>query len=432
MTTTTDRRQYQRAYYERNREKIVSVLLLNANALHIPLADESVNCCVTSPPYYGLRSYDGDQMQIWGGDETCAHEWGEKMSLKKTGGVAHAMTYTVNQFVEGKSYFCVKCGAWYGALGLEPTPELFVEHLVMIFREVRRVLSMDGTLWLNIGDSYAGSGGPGSWVDNKQTESFKGEFKKYDNPNRKVSGIKPKDLIGIPWMVAFALRADGWYLRSDIIWHKPNPMPESVTDRPTKSHEYIFLLSKSRDYYYDYKAISEPLAGASIARLAQDVQNQNGSTRANGGAKTNGPMKAVTRKHKSLEYDGQRPNSTHIARANGEKDNQYTARNKRSVWTIATQPYSGAHFATYPPALIEPCIKAGCPEGGIVLDPFAGSGTTALVARKLNRYSVCLDLSLSYLQTCARPRLQLSDLEEFYSGKKAENNFEGLPLFDTE
>lgn len=401
----------------------MSVLLVNANALQIPLANESVNCVVTSPPYYGLRDYGTAQWA--GGDTECDHQYqkGGRNPETSSKQISNAGT-TYSQYER----LCKRCGAHRvdNQIGLEETPEVYIAKMVQVFRECRRVLSMVGTLWVNIGDSYAGSGGPGSFVDNKQTESFKGKFRKYDNPNRKVSGIKNKDLIGIPWMLAFALRADGWYLRSDIIWHKPNPMPESVTDRPTKSHEYLFLLSKSAKYFYDAEAIAESITQSSVLRLAQNLESQTGSTRANGGAKTNGNMKAV---YKNLQPDGQQPHSFHIARANGEQDTEYPARNKRSVWTVATAPYSGAHFATYPPALIEPCIKAGCPEGGIVLDPFAGSGTTALVARKLNRYSVCLDLSLNYLQTCARPRLQLSDLEEWSNGKKAESNLTDLPLF---
>lgn len=274
------------------------------------LPDASVHCCVTSPPYFGLRDY-GMGAQI----------------------------------------------------GLEATPEAFIADLVAVFRSVRRVLRDDGTLWVNIGDSYAGGGG-GLKPSNIGGQTEKVAF----SPSCKVTnGLKTKDLIGIPWMLAFALRADGWYLRQDIIWHKPNPMPESVTDRCTKAHEYVFLLSKSARYYYDAEAIAEVVAPASVSRLAQNIEAQAGSDRVPG--KTNGTMKAV-----------------------GGSE----TRNKRSVWTVATQPYSGAHFATFPPALIEPCILAGCPIGGTVLDPFGGAGTTGLVADRLQRSAVLIELNPAY------------------------------------
>ena len=380
------------------------ILLLNANALHMPLADRSVSCAVTSPPYYGLRDYG---TASWaGGDPECDH------SEKRGGTGASSYISVTNPGTQNYQYrgVCKKCGAVRvdSQIGLEDTPEAFVENLVRVFREVWRVLKDDGTLWLNLGDSYAGSGG----VGNQRDDANKGNMPHFKNPNsykitrgkrnsKRLGGgnfpatgdLKPKDLIGIPWMVAFALRADGWYLRSDIIWHKPNPMPESVTDRPTKAHEYIFLLTKSPRYYYDHQAIMEPLAVASVSRLAQDVESQTGSTRANGGAKTNGNMKAVARSsggnaswrgertvpdekrrdanYKNLQPDGQQPHSFHLSRADGVPDEVYTARNKRSVWTVTTKPYSGAHFATFPPDLIEPCIKAGCPKGGIVLDPIS-------------------------------------------------------------
>ena len=284
------------------------------------LPEKSVHTCVTSPPYFGLRDY----------------------------GMADQ-------------------------IGLEQTPDAFVAELVSVFREVRRVLRDDGTLWLNLGDSYAGSGkgrnGDGSPnVDpqSKQATSagtIIGNLVKSQTPD-----CKPKDLIGIPWRVAFALQADGWYLRQDIIWNKPNPMPESVTDRCTKAHEYIFLLSKSPKYYFDHEAIKEPMADSAIIRLNQkNLANQIGSDRVP--FKTNGPMKAV-----------------------GDTE----TRNKRSVWTVTTKPFKGAHFATFPPDLIEPCILAGCPSGGIVLDPFGGAGTTGLVAARHNRNAILCELNPEY------------------------------------
>ena len=321
--------------------------LICGNSMNIPLADGVVQCVVTSPPYYGLRDYDVD-----------------------------------------------------GQLGLEQSPEEYVEKMVAVFREVKRVLRNDGTLWLNMGDSYAGNGGPGNWVDNKQTEAFKGEFRKYDNPNRVVAGLKPKDLIGIPWRLAFALQDDGWWLRSDIIWHKPNPMPESVTDRPTKSHEYLFLLAKSQHYYYDAEAITEPVTNSTIVRCSQDIENQNGSDRVPG--KTNGNMKAVLPRYGGKKYT-EEPDIFYRTKSGNAYD-YHPLRNKRSVWTIPTAPYKGAHFATYPPALVEPCIKAGSKPGDIILDPFCGSGTTGAVAIKLGRKFVGIELSRDYIEL-ARKRM---------------------------
>lgn len=283
------------------------------------MPDQYVECCITSPPYFGLRDY----------------------------GMA-------------------------GQIGLEETPEAYVEKMVAVFREVRRVLKDDGTLWLNLGDSYAsntkGSGRPSSKQDSNAGSRY--------NPRKFNHGVKEKDLMGIPWMVAFALRADGWYLRQDIIWHKPNPMPESVTDRCTKSHEYIFLLSKSLQYYFDAKAIAEQQQQSSRERLTRGW-NGDGDR-----GYPNGPQNHLKNYMGSFDSVEETP----------------LTRNKRDVWTVTTKPYREAHFATYPPDLIEPCIKAGCPEGGIVLDPFMGAGTTALVAHKLNRNYIGTELNPEYCQ----------------------------------
>jgi DNA modification methylase len=323
------------------------------------LPDCSVQTCVTSPPYYGLRDYG----------------------------------------IEGQ-------------IGLEETPEAYVEKLVAVFREVKRVLKNDGTAWLVIGDSYWGGKGQSA---HGGSDKQRARFQRNESINRdyqeigrhgwtapkdgKHEFIKPKDLIGIPWMVAFALRADGWWLRSDIIWAKPNPMPESVTDRPTKSHEYIFLFTKSARYYYDADAIAEPVTQSSIDRINQpNLENQIGSARVPG--KTNGNMKAVL--SKNLMADGQQPNSFHIVRANGEKDKVYPARNKRDVWTVTTKPYKEAHFATYPPDLIEPCILAGSRPGDTVLDPFNGSGTTGEVAIKHGRNYIGCELKPDYIEMTKR------------------------------
>lgn len=274
------------------------------------LPAESAHCCVTSPPYWGLRDYG------------------------------------VN-----------------GQIGLEGTPEEYVDRLVEIFREVRRVLRDDGTLWLNLGDSYAntsaGAGGLGKQWSNHGTVQMRGIMK--DIPR----GLKPKDLVGVPWRVAFALQADGWYLRSDIIWAKPNPMPESVTDRPTKAHEYLFLLAKSDQYYYDADAITEV---------------------------------AIT--EVNAPFAGRQGTSEYHARSGGIGTNG--VRNRRSVWTVATRPFPDAHFATFPPKLIEPCILAGSPVDGVVLDPFAGAATTLVTAYQHGRRAIGIELSRDYCDMGAR------------------------------
>jgi len=328
----------------------MSAKILEGNVLETlkDLPACSVQCVVTSPPYYGLRDYGVD-----------------------------------------------------GQIGLEPTPEAYVEKLVKVFREVRRVLKDDGTLWLNLGDSYAGSGrGPeGGLSKGENFRELEGKHKPY------VSDvIKPKDLIGIPWMVAFALRADGWYLRSDIIWAKPNPMPESVRDRPTKSHEYIFLLTKSQDYFYDYEAVLEPANydGRKDTVMKGSKKYKDGSYLANGNANSLSVKGRERWRFKNLQEDGQQPNTIHERRAAGLKDEVYAVRNKRDVWTVNTKSYSGAHFATFPTELIEPCILAGTKEGDTVLDPFNGSGTTGEVSIKHHRLYIGCELNPKYVKLTHR------------------------------
>lgn len=334
---------------------------------------------------------------------------------------------------------CQLCGAWRGHLGLEPTPELYVDHLTQIFIEVKRVLRNDGTLWLNIGDSYAS--GKGTCYNPGGGETSLGKGRKVESAHPldrgskstlAQSGLKPKDLCGIPWRVAFALQADGWYLRSDIIWAKPNPMPESVTDRPTRSHEYIFLMAKSARYYYDAAAIKEDSVTGDLRKPYAPGQfdiRGNGHDRGGGtikkpagwdtdpgshgrfhreGRAKPDKQRGHSRRHaglndrwdaKNLQNKGQANHSMHVNRANGKGEPQTNGkRNKRSVWTIATHPYPEAHFATFPEKLIEPCILAGCPERGIVLDPFLGSGTTAAVALRLRRQFVGIELNLEYIR----------------------------------
>ena len=305
------------------------------NALHLPLAAGTAKCCVTSPPYWGLRDY----------------------------GVA-------------------------GQLGLEATPDLYVASMVAVFREVRRVLKDDGVLFLNLGDSYAGSGPSGA---SYQSETTKRRAEIQADGNFRISktlgergltyaekkpvappGLKPKDLVGIPWRVAFALQADGWWLRSDIIWAKPNPMPESVTDRPTKSHEYVFLLTKSARYYWDAEAVAEEAINTrKPGQKIQDTRDTHGTGGGNAGINN-----LMARYH------------------NG---NPPTSRNLRSVWSIATQPYHEAHFATMPEKLVEPCVLAGSKPGDLVLDPFAGSGTVGVVCRRFARRFVGVELNPAYV-----------------------------------
>ncbi len=321
-------------------------MILLGDALNVlkTLPDEFVQTCVTSPPYWGLRDY----------------------------GVS-------------------------GQIGIEKSPQDFVENLRLVFREVNRILKEDGTLWLNLGDSYCGRGNNrGSRPDTlgyKQATNrgAVGQAAKYGVHTFRSDTIKAKDLVGIPWRVAFALQEDGWYLRQDIIWHKPNPMPESVKDRCTKAHEYFFLLSKSATYYFDSESIQEPareesakryeypFGGAKTDTLNTDHKNGIGRTRFKGMRRPNGDGR-----------DGSGPTR------HGDDIPTSQTRNKRSVWTVATNPYRGAHFATFPPDLIEPCILAGSRPGDTVLDPFAGAGTTWLVSEKYNRNFIGIELNPEY------------------------------------
>jgi DNA modification methylase len=321
-------------YYERSG---ITIYNADCRVALASLPDASVQCCITSPPYFGLRSYlDADHPDK-------ARE-----------------------------------------VGTEQTPREYVDALVAIFREVRRVLRDDGTVWLNLGSSYAGSWGNYSGqnrgnggqreitVGSMPTKAWEGRELERPAASRKIEGIKEKDDLMIPYRVAIAMQEDGWYVRSTIVWAKPNPMPESVTDRPTRSHEYIFLLTKSARYFYDQMAIAEE------AIYAEQHANKTTSWGTN-------------RKH---------PNKANVADYMYKGDNHTTLeggkRNKRDVWTVATKPLSTAHFATFPPKLIEPCILAGCPVGGVVLDPFAGAGTTLLVAKNLGRSAVGIELSPVY------------------------------------
>lgn len=356
------------------------------------LPDESVDCCITSPPYYGLRDYGTGK---WiGGDPNCPHRRLSKYSEKTitghhqselAGNVGDAIYKTV----------CPLCGAVREdrQIGLEETPYIYIYKLVNVFREVKRVLKKEGTLWLNIGDSYCGTGSKGDYKDPKYSEGRNGQTVSL---TQKLEGYKQKDLIGIPWMLAFALREDGWYLRQDIIWAKPNPMPESVKDRCTKSHEYLFLLSKSPKYYFDYEAIQEEAKWADDKRALGERVEYEGKRSSGKDVKAQKSFCAFS--HKNLQYNGQQNNTMHERRAEGFPDIPYVVRNKRDVWTVPVQPTKEAHFATYPEKLVEPCILAGCPEGGTVLDPFFGSGTTGRVALKHGRGYIGIELNPEYVE----------------------------------
>ena len=434
----------------------VTVYQGDALAVLRELPAESVDCCVTSPPYWGLRDYGTAKWE--GGSADCDHMsemvvplTGNDPGLRKStlNNAKNGGNQTITAGAKAKAMYrstCGKCGARRidAQLGLEPTPDEYVQKMVEVFREVRRVLSDRGTLWLNLGDSYAGStmgGGPASSSTLVGTHHTERAGARFSGKPRALDGLKPKDMVGIPWRVAFALQADGWYLRSDIIWAKPNPMPESVTDRPTKSHEYVFLLSKSERYFYDADAIAEP---------------------------TNWPDGSWAR---SKAYDGDKTGMLRSFFGEGRRWEGGETRNARTVWTIATQPYPEAHFATFPRELPERCIKAGCPEQvcstcgkarervvsvspmeiarserthdrgqtrasgtvtkpreaettgwtdcghnayvpGVVLDPFAGSGTTLAVARDLGRKSIGIELNPQYVKLierrCAQTALEFT------------------------
>ena len=262
-------------------------------------------------------------------------------------------------------------------IGRETSPKEYISRLTEVFAEVRRVLRSDGTLWLNISDTYAGKGNQGDFVDAKNPKGRNGQAVALNN---KVEGCKPKDTIGIPWMLAFALRDAGWYLRNDIIWMKENPMPESVKDRCARCYEHIFLFSKSRKYHFDHKAISEPIAPSTAERLKRGLNGSNKFGKAIPGQAQQQTINRV-REHGSITDDMINP-----------------LRNKRDVWIINTVPFKGGHYAAYPPKLVETCLLAGCPEDGIVIDPFMGSGTTGMVAKQLNRHYVGIELNPEYTE----------------------------------
>lgn len=391
-------------------------VILNGNCIDVlkTLEDCSVDCCITSPPYYGLRDYGTAE---WvGGDPNCNHVRDNKVGKNNTTG--HKSMAEKGEFVGDAIYksVCPKCGAVRvdEQIGLEETPEEYIEKLVNVFREVKRVLKDSGTLWVNIGDSYNGSGGNHN-ASHKNDSGFQGVLGiNYGGKGNHVSGVKPKDLIGIPWMLAFALRNDGWYLRQDIIWHKPNPMPESVTDRFTKSHEYIFLLSKSPQYYFDHENAMEVATGydgrqdtflkGSPKYAGQDYGQTEQSFASQGHERWKFRKVEVTEKSKYA--DGDAYGSLYAPNSIKQKGNTYVQslrdgipmRNKRDVWDIGVGNYKGAHFATYPIELVENCLLCGCPVGGTVLDPFSGSGTTGICAVANGRKYVGIELNKEYVE----------------------------------
>lgn len=321
------------------------------------LPSASVNCIVTSPPYFGLRDYGVD-----------------------------------------------------GQLGLEAEPVKYVAELVGIFRECRRVLRDDGTLWLNLGDSYAAQPGQRRATDVANSPKQQSNLCSIRIGSRSPAGLKPKDLIGIPWMVAFALRADGWYLRQDIIWAKPNPMPESTKDRCTRSHEYVFMLSKSKHYFYDADAIRNPPSEALLRQVQEGYGGTDTKDYMASGAQSASGTKTRIIEGARKKIDKQRGHFRRHAGLNDRWDaltrdeQRALGSNKRSVWTVSPKPFREAHFATFPPDLIRPCILAGCPEGGTVLDPFFGAGTTGLVASETGRNCIGIELNPDYCDI-ARKRL---------------------------
>lgn len=463
------------------------------------LPDRSVHCCVTSPPYWGLRRY-GLPPAVFGGKLGCGHLWEPQRSYKDSPardggeGVGFHDPETTREQRWTVSEFCATCGAWRGELGLEPSPDLYVAHLVEVFREVRRVLRDDGTCWLVLGDSYSGSWGnyvaPGSTsakaLDKRRKDRY-GTFRPPMAARDGRFGLKPKDLVGVPWMVAFALRDDGWWLRSEVIWHKPNGMPGSQKDRPTIAHEHLFLLAKSRRYFYDEFAVREPLTSgpSDLRKMVEGRERLGGKSLTNGDLRNAASMRS------------------NIGRKRGVGDPG--GRTRRSVWTVATVPFKGAHFATFPPALVRPCILAGTSdygccaacgapyervtEGGltahdgetatayengmaanrlallrqaarerggeyvnerrtvgwrptcscaapavpcIVLDPFLGSGTVAKVARELGRRVVGIELGERYVEMAVRRlRQTVLDWARAQDGRGAVENFGMAGIRDT-
>jgi len=337
---------------------------------------DSIDLVVTSPPYWGLRDYGSETVRIWGGIPECKHEWSSQVSsFSKQGGEGKQSTNLGTLRGEDpKSDFCSKCGAWRGSLGLEPHPQLFIDHLIEICRAIRRVLKPTGTFFLNLGDTYYGSGGKGGQYEKFMPE--KGQPEHYRQSSKARSNwLQPKQLLLVPSRIAIALQNDGWLLRSDIIWWKPNAMPSSVKDRPSNAYEHVFLFAKQGRYYFDLDAIRKPHQGT-----------------------------ASGNKERKYYPDPRQSGREHFGRS-FPWESTGKGKNPGNVWSIPTRPFPGAHFATFPPALIEPIVKAGSPKGGIVLDPFGGSGTVGQVARRLGRRFILIEIKPEYADM-ARQRVR--------------------------
>ena len=382
--------------------------LIRADARRLPLRDESVQCVVTSPPYWGLRKYTGNQNTVWGGEAECQHVWGERRIVKQAPQRDHDSSGDFGatrgteasrvgmSFTAAQGCVCALCGAWRGAFGLEPTVELYVQHTVEILREIRRVLRGNGVCFWNLADSYCGY-----WGDKKARKEGRPSaadghgFSMNSRPKFDAfrhEGIKPKDLCLIPQRVALAAQAAGWWVRSDIIWAKPNPMPESVRDRPTDAYEHILMLTKSATYYWDKVAVLEPCKPESYVRW-----NPN-------------KPKIESVGSKNAEFSKTPLGATRISEKSGALIDP-RGRNLRNVWTFPTQPYKGAHFATFPEKLPRLCILAASKPGDVVLDPFCGSGTTGKVALEMGRRFIGVDLAYQDLAT-ARIEKSLCPLSE--------------------
>jgi len=357
------------------------------------LPDESVNCVVTSPPYWGLRDY-GIEPVIWDGDKDCKHEWGNEKIVKGSYGLNKDFNKRWGGYEGDKKKqeemkpkeihqgnFCLKCGAWRGSLGLEPTFELYIKHLCDIFDEVKRVSRKDGTCWVNLGDSYGGTGTGQEKSVNKYNET-NGQYYEQANArnikNASTKGKYDKCLMLIPQRFAIEMVNRGWILRNTIIWKKPNCMPSSAKDRFTVDFEYVYFFVKSKKYWFEQQI---EIAETNENRPAGVIRNREYNYQ--GKYKINNPL----------------PNGNKLYRDNHNKDRcgRNGTRNKRAVWTIPTKPFPEAHFAVYPEKLIEPMIKAGCPKGGIVLDPFMGAGTTAVIAKKLGRKYLGIEIKQEYI-----------------------------------
>jgi len=409
-----------------NAQRSWAVVVGDCREILDTLPEQSAQCVVTSPPYYGLRDY-GVEPSVWDGDPDCAHEWvdrswyvnGGATTGVNGGAFSKAGAENAKRIKDGRwrsDSICVQCNAWLGNLGLEQALKDYVRHVVEVFRKVRRVLRDDGTVWLNMGDSYSGSGvNDGTKSEGLSKAAKRSHPKSRPGANRWNSPLKPKDLMGIPWRVAFALQEDGWWLRRDIIWSKPNPMPESVTDRPTSSHEYMFLLTKSRRYYYDADAVRSELKGSGDWKEPSGWdtgEDAHGTIHRNG--RSTDKQRGHSRRHAGFNdrWDGM------------SREEQISGgANLRSVWNIATQAFSEAHFATFPEKLVEPCIKAGSAPDDLVLDPFSGAGTTGLVAARFGRRYIGIELKPEYAAMSRKritDRVGVNSPEEVDPGEEAQ------------